>query len=347
MTARCGVADYTAHLLPELRRLVEVVPLDEESAALAGGLDLVHVQHQYFLFGGVAPWKNRFHRTLNRLRAPVVLTAHEFVEPGGGALRTAAVRLTNRRQFAHPSVRRIIVHTEEDRRRMERSGLPVERVSVVRHGVPPAPVLPDRSEARAALDVEGRFVLTLFGFLSRRKGHSLALEALAGLPGEAVLLLAGGRHPQDGTSYTADLEAEIARRGQGGRARITGYLSEPGVAAVMAATDLALAPFTESSGSGSLALAFSCGKPTLASDIGPHREIIADAPGAIKMFAAGDAGELARGITELMQDPHKTQRLAAGAAAYAAAHSYARMAEETVAVYREALGMPRARETRP
>jgi glycosyltransferase involved in cell wall biosynthesis len=336
---RCGVADYTAYLLTELERLVEVRYRcsAEQFHPQMNRVDLAHIQHQYFLFGGVAPWKNRFRALADRLRVPAVMTVHEFVSPSGDPLRRFAIALTNRRQFRHPAVRRLIVHTEEDRRRMIASGLDARRMVTVRHGVPPAPRLPPREEARRALAVENRFVLTLFGFLSRRKGHLLVIQALKSLPENAILLLAGGRHPDDSTSYVPDLEALIEREGLAERVRITGYLPPEQVAQVMSATDLVVAPFIESSGSGSLAMALACGKPILASDIAPHREMVQETPGAVSLCAGRDGEAFAAAIRKLQSEPDALAEMAAGAQRYARQHSYARMAAETMEVYRAAL----------
>jgi glycosyltransferase involved in cell wall biosynthesis len=204
--------------------------------------------------------------------------------------------------------------------------------------VPPAPPLPPREEARRALDVEGRFVATLFGFLSRRKGHALAVEAMRALPEDVVLLLAGGRHPDDRTGYAEGIQRLIHEGHLENRVRITGYLPPDEVARVMSATDLILAPFTESSGSGSLALAFACGKPILASRIPPHVEIAAKSEFALKTIPLLHPGGLALEVSSLKNHPDGLVCLAEGARRYAEAHSYRRMAEETVSIYRSVLG---------
>lgn len=336
---QCGIADYTTYLLAALRHWVEVSIVTDAAgfAPKMNAVDLVHIQHQYFLFGGVAPWKSRFGQLADRLRVPAVMTVHEFVEPKGSPAFRLAIQVTNRLHFHHPAVRRLIVHTETDRQRMIESGLEAERIVVVRHGVPPAPPLPPREEARQSLGVEGRFVVTLFGFLSRRKGHLLALEALKQLPSSVLLLFAGGKHPDDRTTYVEKLTRFNEVGGFANRARITGYLPPEQVAVVMSATDLVIAPFTQSSGSGSLALAFACGKPILASDIGPHREINQISPHALTLFAAGDATALANAILELQESTARLAMMAEGARRYAAMHSYVHMAAKTVEVYRSVL----------
>jgi|SRR5579862_4443290 len=335
----CGVADYVGYLLPELRRRADVrlVVDAERFGPEMNAVDVIHVQHQYFLFGGVAPWKNRFGRFVRRLSAPSVMTVHEIVPATGKPTVRAAVRATNRMQFLAPSVQRLIVHTEADRRALMAEGVTADRIEVVRHGVPAAPVMPSRDEARRDLGLSRSFVLTVFGFLARRKGHLLAIEAMSELPNDVVLLLAGGSHPDDRSEYPDAVQTEIEQSGLGDRVRVTGYLSPEQVARVMSATDVALAPFTSSSGSGSLAMAFACGKPILASDIAPHREIaVADAT-ALRLFPSGNPSDLARAIIALREETGALDRLAEGARDYATVHSYGRMAEETVQVYSTAI----------
>jgi glycosyltransferase involved in cell wall biosynthesis len=301
--------------------------------------DIVHIQHQYFFFGGVAPWKNRFGAFARRLTRPTVMTVHEFVEPIGPPHVRAAIRITNRVQFARRQIDALLVHTEEDRRRMMASGFGGKKIEVVRHGVPARPPLPSALEAKRALGLDGRFVVTLFGFLSRRKGHGIAIEAMRHLQGNVNLLLAGGRHPNDTSDYPEMVERMVSSCEINDRVRITGYLAEEDVYRVMAATDVVIAPFTESSGSGSLALAFACGKLIVASDIGPHREIEQGAERTIRLVE-NEPEAYAEEIRHLMDNPDDRVAQEARAVAYAAAHSYGRMADETIAVYGKVLDRP-------
>jgi len=133
-------------------------------------------------------------------------------------------------------------------------GVPKASVETLPMPVPAALPTPPRAEAKAALGLGGQRVLTIFGFLARRKGYDVALDALARLPEDVVLLAAGGVHGADQTAPDAELRARAERLGVGHRFQITGYLSEADVPMVMGATDLFLAPFREMSGSASLAL---------------------------------------------------------------------------------------------
>lgn len=333
---KCGVTDYTAYLANALRSQTELLRIVDPSdySPVTDEADIVHIQHQYFFFGGVAPWKNRFRAFAKRLTRPAVMTVHEFAAPKSPAHVRAAIRLTNRMQFSARQISRLIVHTEHDRLRMTAEGFDPGRIEVVTHGVPIRPDLPEKEDAKRDLGVDGRFVVTLFGFLSRRKGHGIAIEAMSRVPSDVILLIAGGRHPDDKSDYPNMLDSMIAAEGLSDRVRVTGYLPAGKVEQVMAATDLVIAPFTESSGSGSLALAFACGKAILVSDIAPHREIDADAVRLVK----NDPADWAVRIADMAGCSDGRMEMERGAEKYAASHSYDRMAAETVDVYRRVLG---------
>jgi glycosyltransferase involved in cell wall biosynthesis len=174
--------------------------------------------------------------------------------------------------------------------------------------------------------------------LSRRKGHKQAIEAIASLPDDAMLVLAGGKHPDDSTTYASELEDMIVERGLQHKVRITGYLNPAEVASIMSATDVVLAPFESSSGSGSLAMAFACGKPIVASDIAPHQEILNESPGALAYYRAGDAIDLAAIIKEMRKNARLREEYVSAARRYAEAHSYLQAARQTVEVYESVLG---------
>ena len=75
----------------------------------------------------------------------------------------------------------------------------------------------------------------------------------------------------------------------GDRFRITGYLSEEEMGTWMAATHLAILPFTDLSASGSMSSWISSGKPMLVSDLPGTRAYARRMPDALHFF--GPAGE--------------------------------------------------------
>ena len=364
---QCGISDYTKLLVEGLREQAEISEVrivdcySDRDVNAAGYIAKIrryqqmardmnwpevpeqeavaHIQHQYFHFGGVAPYKTHIRIFLASLKMPCVMTVHEIVdEPIGASLRVRmGIRMANRMNFLHPAVSQFIVHTRADRDRLAKIGVSVSRISVIVHGIPPAQELPDATESKQKLQVEGRRVVTLFGFLSRKKGHHLAIEAISQVPNDVVLLLAGGQHPDDHSSYTAELQRDIETRGLTDRVRITGYLPGHDLPVVMAATDVAIAPYQQTSGSGSIANLLAYGRPVIASDIDPHREICEDLPASLILFETGSSQMLAQKIEMLLGDNTYREQLSQAALSYAKRHSYWSMARDFVPIYRKAL----------
>jgi len=361
---RCGIGDYSRLLVGALESLPAIsavkVVSTPEGAARAGSLtalqrylsdeqryyalgeqlnsaDIAHIQHQYFFFGGVAPHKNHFAAVLKAVRVPIVLQVHEIADGGSVGWKRALIEHTNRRNFVHPAIRQIVVHTQADAERLRRIGVPDSQLTVLPLAVPPASPFADRDAGRDALGLAGKRVLLMFGFLSVKKGHLLALEALKMLPEDVVLLLAGERHPDDASDYVVRLKEAVAAHGLEKRVQITGYLPAEQVPRVMAAADLALAPFLESSGSASLAHLLAYGLPVLASDIPPHRELLAANPGSLALFPAGNVEAMRQQIETLLGNVSLRRALHEGATRFCAAHSFTRIAQDILAIYRRGM----------
>jgi glycosyltransferase involved in cell wall biosynthesis len=344
---RCGIAHYTQGLVRAMPPAVTVQLhrgnfdrlLQSEYAAQGAELnqaDLVHIQHEYAYWGGMGPG-NGYFAFMAAIRRPVVMTVHELDLRAVGTrglpapAERAYKRWRNRRIFRQPQIRRWLTHSQEVTAALVGLGVPKDAVETLPMPVPEPEPMPPPELAKAALELEGRLVVTIFGFLARRKGYDLALAALARLPEDVVLLAAGGVHGADQTAPDAELRALAARMGVGQRFRITGYLSPEQVPLVYAATDLVLAPFHEVSGSASLALGQAYGQPILASDLPPLRE------SGAALFPAGDAAALAEAAARLLEQPKERERLAAASRSVAARHSYAALAERTAAIYREVM----------
>ncbi len=362
---RCGIAESSRLLIsalnerPEIAEVRVVAPPD---TATRGGLlesmkcypaderlfrelgkqmnsgDIAHIQHQYFFFGGVSPHKCHFNALLDSVTVPVALTVHEIADYRAGGWRQALIEITNRRSFLHPSIRRIMVHTATDVQRLVKLGVPESRISLIPIGITEPLPMPDQAEAKEAMGVAGKRVLMIFGFLAAKKGHHIAVEALKSLPSDVVLLLAGEKHPDDRTDT---VEVRINQAAHSAKVEdrviITGYVADADIPTVMAATDIALAPFTETSGSGSLAHLAAYGVPVVASDIPPHVELLSQAPGSMLLFPSGDSTALAAAVQRLLDSPNESQALRTGAEAFKQERAFPRLASRMVEIYRQTL----------
>lgn len=367
--AKCGISDYSRFLIAGLKTLPSVTELSTveapDNAVMSGKrailryfqeadryrklgsrmntvksgtpADIAHIQHQYFLFGGVAPHKNHIRDFLGSIHISAVLTVHEIAHPSyeGTKTEAAIIQSVNRQNFLHPAISEYIVHTNKDRESLINIGVPPDKIHHLIHGIPTASPMPSSEAAKRRLELEGKRVITLFGFLSAKKGHKIAIDALLQLPDDVILLFAGDRHPEDRTDYVSKLTEHIAKYRLSDRVRITGYLPEEQIPVIMAATDVALAPFLESSGSGSLANLLAYGRAILASDIEPHLEINSEAPACLKLFRSGEVGSLVKELTSMLEESGAEYQTAA--LEYAARHSYLEMAKKTVEIYLNAI----------
>jgi glycosyltransferase involved in cell wall biosynthesis len=359
-----AIAAHSADLAAALRRLgveVDEVPVPfgdrdparaEETLARLNAADVVHVQHDYPFFGGIAPrgsslphYLARLAR-LARLERPHVVTVHSPLTtaellrlPGEERPRQ---RLAKRLLAASPGYRRslerepfaraaaVFVHTEDARQAMLRRGLQHGRV----HRVPPGiPAPPDEAAGEAAALRErlglhgGRLATVLAG--PAAEGLETALEALRSLPPAARLLVAG--------SFDAEtVRAGIRARGLEGRAAVTSCAGARELAAALAAADAALVPGGAPAGSYLGMIALGAGKPLLAPDTPCFRELFREAP-CVELFEAGDERALAERLGFLLASAGARERLAAAAGELAARRTWAAAAAATLALYEGAL----------
>lgn len=180
------------------------------------------------------------------------------------------------------------------KRDMAAMGMPEERIAVHHTGIDLERFRPlDRKAAKQRLGVEGDLIVAP-GNLVALKGHWLAVEALARLPG-ATLLIAG-----EGPERAA-LEALIAARDLGGRARLLGNVAPAAMPELLAAADLMLLP-SEREGLANVWIeALACGTPLLIADVGGAREVL-DRPEAGRLVAR-DPAAIAAAALEMLAAP--------------------------------------------
>lgn len=288
------------------------------AARRLGAADLAHVQYAPGLWGG-KPWQMGTVLAFRAsLRVPLITTAHDII-PGVPPSTRLAMRWLAGRSAC------LVVSTETERERVLALGIdaPVEVVPlyVERRGP-----LPEREEAKAALGLAGRRVVTLLGFIHPAKGHQLAVEALARLPDETVLVLAGGA-VASGEAFLERLRADIRERGLEPRVRITGYLADDELDRWLAASDVGILPFRDLAASASLATWLTAGRPLIVSDVPVLREYAALAPGLIRVVPPGDPAALAAAIQATAPSGDATRQAAALADRFSPERTARRLAE--------------------
>lgn len=188
---------------------------------------------------------------------------------------------------------------------------------------------PDRARARAELGLPASARLLCFtGSLRPWHGLDTAIEAMSALPNDVHLVVAG-----DGP-VRAELDRRAHELGLGGRLHWLGQVAHRQIPLVLAACDVALAPYPALQG-----FAFSplklyeylaAGIPVVASSIGQIPQAL-DGGRWGCLIAPGDPGALAAGIAVVLQNPAAAAARAERARAYALAeHGWASRAQQVL-----------------
>ncbi len=362
---QCGIANYTSHLVAALRQLgdvcVSVVPFDRQShqrqeyvqwGKQMNASDVAHVQHEYSFFGYLFPWQNHFDAFATQISKPLVITRHVSFDgplsiPAHG-IREMIMRvkwaLYNRwlgpyarylNKDTFERANQIIVLSKRLKDHLVQRGLSSDKIHVIPAGVPELPpVSRDESAAlRASWGWSNAYIVCQFGYIAPAKGHMLALEALARLPQNYVLLIAGGIRLESHRWYLDALQHQITRLGLGNRVRITGYLDESAVSLHIAASDLLIYPNTHADFSYSVVTGLARKTtPALASDIDSHRELAEYCKG-LSLFRSGDAEQLAAEIQRISTSPSKRQEMLEATARFTREYSWRAIAQRTLGVY--------------
>ncbi len=190
---------------------------------------------------------------------------------------------------------------------MEALGMDGTKIRVHRTGVDLDRFAPrDRAAAKAALGVEGPLVASI-GALIPRKGHEIAIDAVAALPG--VRLMIAGEGPE-----RPKLVAQIARLGVGDRVTLLGSVAHGELPGLLAAADvMALASSSEGLANAWVE-ALASGTPVVIPDAGGARELVT-APEHGRIVAR-TASAFAEAISALLAAPPPPDTVRAGAAGF-------------------------------
>lgn len=310
LSARCRVEPclfrFPADLVALVRRIRAFAP------------DVVHLQEasgpKRALFGLVA-------LLAAPRRAKRVLTVHDPL-PHSGADAALEPELRLLRRLTRAGAGRLIVHGPFCRRELARStGLALDRISVLRHGIllaapdvaPPGPAEPRR--------------FLVFGRMKAYKGLDVIAEAAGRLEAAGRrfrLRLVGTGEELDRLRpvFAACRSVEIDDR----------FVPGADLAAEIAACDVVLLPYRDATQSGVLAAAYGNRRPVIASRVGDLPDVVTDGVDGL-LVDPGDVDGLAAAMARTIDEPDLVAALARGAAAVAEGP----LAWETIAAGSEAV----------
>ncbi len=240
-------------------------------------------------------------RAARRAGIPVLFLCHQLVEPDSGGYEWPIARLALRHADAFISL------TSVERDMLARA-FPDRPVST---GFLPvfdqrAPQGIASGTARQTLGIDaGARVVLFFGFVRRYKGLRTLLDALAHLPADVQLLIAGEFWEDE-----AEYRAQIARLGLAERVHIhAGYIPDEAVEPFFAASDVVALPYLSGSQSGVGMLAVNYAVPIVVSSVGGLGEMIDDGVNGIVVPPA-DPTALAAALAATLE-PAVNQRMRA------------------------------------
>ncbi len=328
---QCGIADYSCQFKAALDKTgaaVTIVPVGRKKGVfdlirlgkMMNDADIAHIQHEFSFFANAFMLRSFVNCSLflRQIKIPKVLTMHEVVPLGDQLSRFPFLRLY---QTIFASVDLITVHTEKHRKMIIEIGVHNDKVILMPHPIPElTPPGNTKQHYKKLLGVEGKQVLTVFGFLNSRKGYELVLDAIKDLD-DCIFLIAGGPFPGDKSGYAERLINKIREMKLEQRAMILGYLPESQIPAVMGATDIVLAPFRDMPGSGSLSLGVAYSKAIIGSDIEQMKELQSRGIGA-ELFQINKKGDLQAKMVALTGDALRQAELEQLSKTYADKYSY-------------------------
>jgi glycosyltransferase involved in cell wall biosynthesis len=290
-------------------RVVRTIQEDRLSDYLAaaqfvnrGGFDVLSVQHEYGIFGGVDC--DHLSTFLEAVNIPVVTTLHTVVRNPSPAMRRSLSAVA-RRSAAIMVMNSLALDTLEEVYGVDRC-----KVSTIHHGAPPPPR--ERLQTiKADMKLQGRKVISTFGLLSPNKGLEYAVRAMPRIVAahpDAVYLILGQTHPvvkgQHGERYRDSLKALARELGIAGHVSfVDKYFTKAELVAYLLASDIYLTPYLdmEQVTSGTLAYAMCCGRALVSTPYLYAQFLIGEDRGLL--VPPKDAGEIADACLRILGSP--------------------------------------------
>jgi glycosyltransferase involved in cell wall biosynthesis len=293
--------DYPSQVRLELAQ--EDLPTYEQAAEFLNfnGNDLVCVQHEYGIYGGVAG--QHILTLLRKLKMPVVTTLHTVLrEPDGNQRRVLE-------EVARLSDRLIVMSEQAAQFLREVYAVPGGKIDIIPHGVPDFQFM-DPNYFKDRFGTEGKSVLLTFGLLSPNKGIENVIRALPEILARhpnVVYIVSGVTHPlirrRDGEKYREELVALAEELGVSSNLILVNrFVSAEELVEHVGAADIYITPYRQEAQivSGTLAIALGAGKAIVSTPYWHAKELLADKRGVIVPFE--DPAAISEAVLRLLDN---------------------------------------------
>ena len=261
---------------------------------------LVNLQHEFGLFGG--HYGEHILSFFDAVKKPVVTTLHT-VEPDFDPKAQAVLRKIVAKSEA------IVVIVDVAIGLLKKQNIPIKKYAVIPHGCPDIPVV-NSEKIKASIGLQGSFVISTFGLISRGKGIEYAIRALPHVikrAPNAIYLVIGETHPEvrknEGETYRKKLMRLVDVLGLENHVRFHNrFLSKRELIRYLQATDVYVSPFLSQGqiSSGTLSYALGAGRAVVSTPYLHAEEALAEGRGVFCKFQ--DSQSIAEGINKLLNE---------------------------------------------
>jgi len=321
---KCGISTYSTYLCKALGDLgidvfgVRLPRFGEKTVEILQNVvdkipkdvDIIHISHEYGLYQLL---EKPFYAMLKQLGKPIITTIHAPGFKNDGIISEGSDRVIVHNQFCsdkfkYPSV--IIPHG----------------TSVIK--------CPEKDACKKAYGIDPRIpVVGYLGFIGEQKGIEVLISAMTKVP-NAALLICGGWHLGEGTTYMWDLKEKTNALLQG-RCHWTDFVPDEQLSTAYGAIDVLCYSSPVMSESGALLLALSHGKAVISADTPSALE--KEKQGALVTYKKQSPDDLAEKIKFLLENEVERCKLEEAAIKFCEATTWSKVAKMHISLYEEVL----------
>jgi glycosyltransferase involved in cell wall biosynthesis len=299
------------------------------------GNDLVCLQHEYGIYGGVAG--RHILSLLRRLNMPLVTTLHTVLREPDADQRAVL------EEIARLSDRMVVMSELAAEMLRDVYSVPSGKIDVIPHGVPEMQFI-DPNYYKDKFGTEGKSVLLTFGLLSPNKGIEDVIRALPAIlerHPNVVYIVSGVTHPhirkRDGERYREGLRALAEELGVSAQLILNNrFVSEEELVEHVGAADIYITPYKQEAQivSGTLAIALGAGKAIVSTPYWHARELLAEKRGVIVPFENPKA--IAEAVLALLENPAERHAMRKRAYLYSRGTTWPKTARAYMASFQRA-----------
>lgn len=314
--------------VPTLRRLCWAPGMGRRLAREIAGFDIVHL-HSVYLWPTMAAARLAERAAVPYLLAPRGMLVRELIERRSRWVKRAWISVFERRTIARSRGLHVTSTTEADD--VRDLGLPLSQVYCVPNGVE-VPPTPQSVDAGPYAWVPRPYGLIL-SRLNWKKGIDRLLAAWAVVP-EVPLVVAGN----DDEGYLTVIRRKIAEYGLQDRVHLVGEVSDAQKWGLYAGASVFVLPSYSENFGNVVAEAMAMACPVVVTpEVGLAEFVAKHAAGRV---SAGEPGELARNIREVLEHPQRTAIGQRARAAVLRHLSWSGVAEQMELAYEQARARP-------